>query len=51
MHEFGNNKIIPDKVSSNLEYNEYTAEKEKKYITVKSNKTKRKFTFTFSKEF
>ncbi len=51
MHEFGNNKIIPDKVSSNLEYNEYTAEKEKKYITVKSDKTKRKFTFTFSKEF
>ena len=51
MHEFGNNEILSDKVSSNLEDNEYTAEKDKKYITVKSDKTKRKFTFTFSKEF
>lgn len=49
MHEFGNNEILSDKVSSNLEDNEYTAEKDKKYITVKSDKTKRKFTFTFSK--
>ena len=51
MHEFGNNKILSEEVLSNLEDGEFTIEKDKKYITVKSDKMKTKFTFTFSKEF
>lgn len=51
MHEFGNNEILSDKVLSNLKENEITIEKDNRYITVKSDKRKTKFTFTFSKEF
>lgn len=50
-HEFGNNKILSSKVSSNLKVDEFTVEKDGKYIAVKSDKRKTKFIFRFSKEF
>ena len=51
MHEFGNNEILSDNVLSNLQKNEFTIEKDNKYITLKSDKTKTTFIFTFSKVF
>ena len=51
MHEFGNNEILSDNILSNLAKNEFTIAKDNRYITVKSDKTKTKFIFTFSKVF
>ena len=36
---------------SNLKANEYTVENDKRFITIKSNESYRKFHFTFLKEF
>ena len=51
MHVFGNNKITSYIVFSNLEPNEYTVKTDKKYIIIKSDKWKRSFSFTITKEF
>ena len=51
MHEFGNNEILSDEVISNLKRDEFTVERDKKYITIRSNKKKSKFAFVFYKEF
>ena len=51
MHEFGNNEILSDEVISNLKRDEFTVERDKKYITIRSNKKKSKFAFVFYKKF
>ena len=51
LHEFGNNKILSNKIISNLKGNEYNIENNKRFITITSKERYKKFNFTFSKIF
>ena len=51
MYEYGNNRILSYKIKSNLNPNEYNAQKDQYYTIVKSDKYERNFDFIVEKIF